>query len=656
MGALYELYCNHFSNWLSGGELINRGKLSSLGIRPLFNQIVTKNSIKKVINIKDFPVDYGEKSFVNILNKLIFKVSKDCKIYVNTYSIPETLNIGSKVFKSHMAKAEEDYMNYKKIYDSLLTKSEQEIGKEFNLGGGRKLKISEEKLKKLREQYESYLYTVETLKDNNKLSRSYVFIEVIAPDIKTMNVVFPKILEYLDAEEFDYRLVTSNTAKYMCNFSPAGFVKGNDTKDFYETMMSNENLSYLSPYKTHGFIGDGTGCLCGVDIGSKTPLILNFFASGSRQVTLIAAPAGHGKTIQAMEIVLGLLRLGVHCSVLDVKGDEWNRLAPFTKYTEIDISESSNSYVNVFRLDDLGEIDREDADYFYTSSLRAFQMLIEIKMHSKDPKELRDMEYISRAAFEALMHSAGVDRRIPKTFEYTADLEYDDIIPILESLKRSVSMKPMLNTLEEVKNVCVDMFRTSNMFKGREIKLKDVLDSPLVIYSLNKNADSGSSVEDSLRTAMIAFLDKKKVRQRKKMKMFTALWYEEMQRKDEFKSLIRFICGNVTGARSSNVSIFLLCNSISAMMGEDMRDITSNLNNFFVGPLVSDKDIENLAELGCESLIPKVEKLINNENIPKNSFAIKFDTGKYSGETICKACLPKKLLDIINTREVMSSV
>lgn len=652
--SLYELYCNHFSNWISGGELINRGKLSSLGIRPLFNQIVSKQSIKKVINIEEFPVNYGEKSLVNILNRIIFKNNKDCNVYVTSYSIPENLDINDKVFKNQMLRAEEEYMDYKRIYDSLLSKSEQQIGKEFNLGGGKKLRISERKLRKLRERYESYLYITECNKENRKLARSYVFVEVIAPDIRKMNLVLKEVMNYLSIEEFKYRLITSNTAKFMDNFSPAGYIKGNGVKDFNETMLSNENLSYLVPYKTHGFIGDGRGCLCGIDVGSKTPFILNFFASGGRQISLIAAPAGHGKTMQAMIMVIGMLRLGVHCSVLDVKGSEWNKLAPFTKYVEIDISESSNSYVNILRLNDLKDMDTDDANYFYSSSLKAFQMLIETKMQSVDATEKRDTEYITRVAFDSLMHKVGVDRNIPKTFEYTAELEYDDIIPILESMKRSPSMKSMLPTLESIKNVCVDMFRTSNMFKGREIKLGDIFEAPLVIYSLNKNEDTGTGIEDSLRTVMIAFLDKKKVRQRKKEGKFTSLLYEETQRKDEFPSLIRFICGNVTGARSSNVSVFLLCNSVSALMGEDMRDITSNLNNYFIGPLVSDEDLEDMRKINCGSLIPKIKRLKESETIPKNSFAVKFDTGLYKGECICKAVIPDTVLRQISTREVMS--
>ena len=84
---LFNFYCNHFANWISGGTLVNRGNLSSLGIRPLFSQIVTKQYVKKVICIYQFPVNYFE-SLGDVIKDKVSSVDKSGKVISNSSSRP----------------------------------------------------------------------------------------------------------------------------------------------------------------------------------------------------------------------------------------------------------------------------------------------------------------------------------------------------------------------------------------------------------------------------------------------------------------------------------------------------------------------------------------------------------------------------------------
>lgn len=109
----------------------------------------------------------------------------------------------------------------------------------------------------------------------------------------------------------------------------------------------------------------------------------------------------------------------------------------------------------------------------------------------------------------------------------------------------------------------------------------------------------------------------------------------------------------VTGARSSNVTVVLLCNSIQILKGADMAPITSNISTALIGPMKNEEDFKVLKEIGLKDLEGKVRVLSKNPKKSRHFFAAKFDTGKTEGTTICKCILPVKLLESFETRDVM---
>ena len=42
---LLSMYAEIFANWVSGGRLINRDKISALGLKSVYNQFITRNWI-----------------------------------------------------------------------------------------------------------------------------------------------------------------------------------------------------------------------------------------------------------------------------------------------------------------------------------------------------------------------------------------------------------------------------------------------------------------------------------------------------------------------------------------------------------------------------------------------------------------------------------
>lgn len=649
---LYDFYCNHVANWLSGGELVNRANLSSLGIRPLFDRIVTKKSVKKVICINSIPTDF-QLVLSHVLNDLVFSVHSDCKVYVNMYNKHIKMDVNNDIFKRQMSATERAYGQYREVFEGL-TDTEKITGKKLVLDGqrGLKMNVSQKDIIRAKQNFESYAYVYKRNSEGGGFYNTYMFIELIAPNQKKMIDIRNKVITFLRTKEIVFSEMSANTSYFLDNFSPASYLKEEkNSKEFSFNLFSDENIASLLPYKTHGFIGDGTGNLFGVDMGSKEPLIINMFEAGARQIGLICASAGYGKTILSFLLTIFFCGQDIHSSVVDVKGDEWTKLLNIIKGIKVDISETSNTYVNTLNLSDV-ECSIEDAPTFYDMSLTATMNLMKIIISPRPEDEL-DCEALLVKSIEKIFSIAGVRKDSPKTFIKSKGLEYKDIIDSLEELRKSPSYYTYNELIDVMKNRMSAKILNSSIFRGKEITVSDIIKSPLVVYTLDKNKNSMSSSDDAIRVFMISYLDMKKISIRKSQKLGTVCFYEELQRKAEFASLLKFITGVVTGARSSNVVVFILCNSVDIFEDRDMRAIASNFSTYILGPVENKNDFETLEKFNCEELMPLLKKISANPTKHRNQFAIKFDTGKTVGHTIFKCVVPDNLLKELSTRDVL---
>lgn len=651
MGRLKEFYSTYFANILTDGNLSGRKNLSALGIKPLFNRIVTRKFIKRVICISKIPYDY-DKSLVAVLNKIAYDYSHSCKIYINTYSLPCTIDVTSQKFLEDMHNVENRYDRYKDLFDDLKD-SEKLTGKRLPIGNGMRLNISPQGLKKLEEDYNSYKYVYSQVSEGEKLANTFIFVEVVSNNNSNMKQVLKHIDEYLKLEGFGYQQLSYNSSYYMMNYSPASYAREFPSKEFMYNLTSAENVSRLMPYNCNGFIGDGYGTMFGLDLKSKSPFILNMFESGHSQINVILGPAGTGKTYLAESSAPGFVAQGIHCSAIDVKGREWRALENIISGTLIiDISETSDVFVNTLRVDDLVPKTKQEAQEFFNISYTATLNLCKILIDYKEEDESM-VDSILKTCLDKVYSTNGISPRNPKTFNLSRNLKYSDIIPCLESLKVSSSYASKENLINDIRLNLDTYFNRSNIFKGKEISLKDIIDSPMVIYTLNKNDDQSQSKVDSIRAFMISYLDMKKIAIRKSQGKGTVCYYEELQRKEEFLSLITFISAIVTGARSNNVSVFLLCNTISILKERDMQPITSNINNYFCSPFRSDDDYEILAELNCKDMVKPLRRMAANPEQFDHVFYVKYDTGVQRGETTVKTYVHHKYKKYFKSRDTI---
>src|SRR5690606_35613131 len=138
----------------------------------------------------------------------------------------------------------------------------------------------------------------------------------------------------------------------MTNFGPSTLDNGN-LKNFYPFLTTDENLSALAPTMTRGLFGNGKGVMFGSDIMSKYPVHVDMFNTSTAQVILVCAMSGFGKTAFVQMLTPNILIERAHVSVVDMKGDEWEKIFPIigNSYEKIDMD--LGLWVNTMRIDDL---------------------------------------------------------------------------------------------------------------------------------------------------------------------------------------------------------------------------------------------------------------------------------------------------------------
>ena len=654
--GLISTYINSIANFLSNGAFINKSGLSALGIRPLYDRIITKSSVKKVVSIVRFDINL-DKNFTSLITRYVSDHHPGCSVIFSFSNFKSDLHksVRTKEFKRSMDVAYQRFSSYEQMFEGL-TDSEQTVGKKVYLPGG-KMTVTREQLEGLSNLYHSYKYSYETISNDGTMFSSYCFVELVAPDNSTLNKLMESFDMLMIKLKCSYVEIKKSNNHYLSSMSPTGYYYQSEKGGlFYPNLLSDENLAFLMPYQSNGFLGDGTGTLLGLNMGSRSPFILNFYKTSDRQIICYLVPSGEGKTLSSQMTCLFMIHQGYHSSVIDVKGGEWIKLNKWVNAKEIDISSINGSYVNTLRLDDVVDLigdNKEDARMFFSSATDSSIEAIRImSSYTEDSEDFADASSIIKYAVSRYYTTYEVNPSNPKTFINTAKMDYYDLIDFIGKLK-SVDLYSSKHALiDNIQARCLSFLDTSRLLEGNEITIRDILDSELVIYSLNKNRDAvGDPTMESLRTFMITYLDMKKIYIRKAKGLATVCFYEEVQRKEEFAKLLKFINAVVTGARSSNVTVFLLCNTPSVLLDKDVSGVRSNISTYIIGKLTSEDDIGVLQKLGIGDVIPSVREMTNNPQKFKNCFVCKYDTGYDANTVYFRAMVPPSVLKYLNTRD-----
>ena len=512
-------------------------------------------------------------------------------------------------------------------------------------------------MKKVQEEYDSYMFLYEQSNSNHSFSNTFYFVQALCKDKKEMKRYIKSFEALMASQDVMFAELRGKINAYLSNFCPATTMERNPGK-FAHILTTDTNITGLIPVKTKGLIG-GKGILMGLDVQTGLPFWLDLFHSGTAQVMMIIGKTGCGKTYFAFAVALGLAAIGVHFSAIDIKGGEWNKIAKYVKMLEIDMGGVNSCFVNTLRLDDLCCETKEEALEAFDTAVRGtvgtFEVVTALTEKEGNPA---DLHAILNKAVMKVMNRNRVIAENPASFYRTKDLKYSDVLDVIQELMTSSSYT------EEQKKICqLVIVRGSDYFlaegryaaaMGRELTLQEIYDSPAVIYNFNKNKTVMLDTLDSLRVYWVQFLDGKKQSERKRLKLHTAAFYEELQRCDQFGMLVEEISHKVTGSRSNNVIIFLLLNSVGTFQANAFSAIKSNITTRIVGKMLT-QDVQKMVdEFDCAPIKEYMEQICEDQtNRLSNCFAIQYDTGIDTNQIMCRTVMSKEMSQHFKTRDYL---
>lgn len=652
---LSELYTEYFANWVSGGLLINKDRISLVGIKPFYDRFMTNKYITKVWLISGFPVHF-ENNICQEIRQEMYKSFPEVKTVLHVCNEPCKMSVRGDSFQRMFKSSSKRFHQYEDAYNSLSADDRLTGFREYVPGTTRRISINKETMDRLKDDYESYKYVYEASTTGQEFTHTYLFIQASCSNRRTLSLYSRALENLMFGEGIFLTEVKGTIINYLNNFAPASIMNTSDSR-FIPTLLSEENQAAILPNKTKGLISRGP-LLLGIDWQSKLPFWIDFFSSGSAQVVMLIGKAGYGKTFLAFMIAIGLAGIGVHWSAIDIKGNEWIKVAAYVKIAVIAMSGANARFVNTLRLDDI-ECDMTDCQDFFDTAVRGTVDLFEIATNlSENEGNVADLRAILDTAVSKVFSSHGVMRDNPDTFKYTKDLTFSDVLDVITTLESTKSYTDKQREICRLIKVRTSAFflgegRYSYAFKN-ELTVGEILNTPGIIYDFNKNSGEALDTLDSLRVFMVQFLDGKKHSIRRRAKLHTAAFYEELQRSNQFGKLVEAISQNVTGSRSNNLTVFLLLNAVSTFNQEGFAPIKSNITTKIVGRVVDD-DINVLVNnFDCGMIGDYIRNISHDEDDRyKFCFAIQYDTGDDVNKGIIRSVVPNAMVQQFKTRTAM---
>lgn len=651
---LKDLYAESFANWLSGGNLVTRDKISLLGIKPLYDRYLTNKYITKVWCLTRFPV-YCNSNITQAIRSEMFKLCPEVKTVILTYSLPAAVNPTSDVYNRQLKKSAAAYNKYNEIFDSLSDDQKLTGTVEYDKNG-KKNYVNADILNAIKELYDSYTYVYKQATTGGQFFETYYFVQASAKSKSSIKKYRKNLTTLLDACDIKFIECRGNISSYLSNFCPASF-KQQDSRKITSMLFSQENLAALMPTKTKGLVGE-KGILMGLDWQVKLPFMLDFFGSGAAQVIMVLAKSGWGKTVSMFMTALELIAANTHCSVIDIKGNEWIKLLKYVKGCIISMEGNQARFVNTLRLDDLN-CTRLDCEETFNMAVRDTVTLysLMVNLQSNEGNE-QDLEMILEQAVMKMYFARDVIKTNPDTFVRTRNMTLGEVIDIVDGLAATASYSENQRKLCSLIRTRLSSFflvdgRYSEAFKN-EVSVGEIINTPLTIYSFNKNAGTMLDNLDTIRVFMVQALDNRKTAIRKRQSLHTASFYEELQRSAQFGRLVDAISHRVTGSRSDNVTIFLLLNAISTFDNDAFNAIKSNITTVMAGKL-DPEDINRLVEnFGCYSIKNYLQEINSEDNERyRNCFAIQYDIGYKTDKALIKTIVPPDMSKQLSTRDVI---
>lgn len=674
-----KVYGYYLMNLITRGLNTKKGEVAADSIIPQYGRILTRKYTRKVIVLRQCKVLSKANPQARIFRNELIRKFPGIKVIIHLDNKSTKINVKDMSFLRRFTQVEKKYQLLAQEHEKL-DSTEKITGKVYYGMKGRRITITEKDFRRAEEDHYSYNYVAEKVnKNDGVLFDTHYFISILIPD----NMLYMQNTIMKEAESIcyqlgaEYSLLTSNTNKYLSMHSLTTVT--HDVRTFPKMLFSEENIALNSSFTSPGMVGSGGVIPLGMNILSYMPLPVNFFNSPGAKVGMILGESGSGKTFVSHMMIFNFICQNIHCSYLDIKGNEGILLKNLgIPCIEFVMDNKTGCYVETLRIDDMvtgneTQDELEDIlDMAITGTVKILATMVNLQPNEGNPI---DLENILRSAVgKVYSNLTGFNKYIASTYKLTSELSYSNVLEIVRSFAKEAvrNQEDAANYDITTANMCrlivkrcsgfVENYDDTTARFKKPITLAQVINTPLVIYSMMKNANTQYSVEDTLSIFMIQYLDIKKQFVRKKRGLHTAAFYEEVQRCGNMQSMMDYIAAMVTGARSNNLAIFLLLNAISVFDENNaFRAIKSNITINIIGKIKTE-DVKTLIDsFDCGDISdylykinPRIEDI---EDLARKGredfsrvFALKFRKNETEyDKAMFKVIVPKEISEKLRT-------
>ena len=646
IGSTISFYATYLATRLSAGKFIRKGKISLLGLKPVYGKYFTQEYVTKVWNVFYIPTFY-QYNLTELIRSEMFKQFPKVKLVIYSYAKPSSFSQNNRSFTMEVERAMEAASALRSAFDQLDEK-DRLMGKKLKGPDGRTLMLNKATVEKEEENAARLSGIKQALDEGHCGFDVTYFVQASAQTIEELDSFERCLMGLLGSVDTSVGItpVDRGIFTYLQSYSPGSYLSADYNKRFPTMFLTDENLTAFLPYDSTGLVNK-VGLPIGLDADSKLPSAIDFFNTMSGKMMLITGATGSGKTCFSYQLMLLLLHYNWHGFVVDVKGGEWREILAYIKqYTEFVLSDYNGFFVNMLRLDDV-PCTKETCGELYDNALQGVVSVFVIKTALLESEgNLEDLKTILKKAVIQVFKD--VKRDDPSTFKQTKNFTYQMVLDNVRELSNSKTYSEKQKQLcRLVLQRCGEYFGQSavNSAMKHEITLGDVLNSPLTIFSLEKNTTASTSSTENIFLHMMHFLIIKKQTYRKQQGLFTCTFYEEVQQCTDNGMLVSQINEGVTSARSFNAMVGVITNSVKSIDTPVFAPMVSNFSIKIIGRVESGDEKILCSNFGCAIAAEEIKRLQEKPVEFLHNFVCVYNTGNGAGHFTFKTCMPAEMID-----------
>ena len=648
-------YVTKFVNMFTKNTIVAKDDtLSHVELQIEYDRVYTKNSVKKVWNIRalDTFVDVGILGSIrNDMKMIVPQAKTEIMIHTEPYHVSfydkkiqdkyaYWVGVHNNLQKqlSEMDEVETLRDNYKKR-----TLEDKVSG----LGSGA---YNEVRLKNIKDMIASFQKLESNTNNMGTAVLASIFIECKCPDEDVLETYEERLLRLLQRHRMRVKPVQEDLKEYFLNYGMASLNKQKDIKYEPSIVLTDRDEADMIDY-SQGRLGDPIFQIyIGTDIDNGSPIFLNFTRNQKAQVILVAAKTGYGKTYLCKTTSL-FHKLNKHrVCIMDYKGNEWGVLGELYGYEKISFSTKNPSFVNKMKISLIGTEEDIKASY-YTSLRGTVKDIVTLVNPNKD--QFDDVETLAYEIVQGIFLKFLIEPGNINTYHLSHDINMaDEIWKAVSNASTQAGMverhgQILTLTLKRLEQYFSPIGGKRYLFEN-EITIDDILESEGIVFDLGMNRGEQHNLpakELLLRMHNMIYLMDIYTTYNKTKGLFTVKYFEEIQRTLTDERFLSMYNSAVSGGRSDNVIVYLLVNTIESLLDSEHPDalaITENITTRLGGFMEPEPRKVFVERSGLQKHGDKLDRIYSDIRY-NNCFVLAYDTGAYRDVATINTRIPPEV-------------